>query len=217
MLDFFIIFSKGGILLFYFEGFRLEKKAWESIVHTVNSLNKTVFLQDKSDEENVFEQGLLALKYKLDNEFELVFVVGYQKNLKLIYLDKLLDDIQLRFRDKYAQDLKELNFQSNFSDFSGEFKTTLALVKEECQEIKNSKQMSTFQESAKSSKTVASMIIDKNSIVTKTSTKNFSVEENKNDSKQGNDDAKLDEETIRINRERMAAGKKKGEAYKSHL
>ena len=111
MLDFFIIFSKGGILLFYFEGFGLEKKAWESIVHTVNSLNKTVFLQDKSDEENVFEQGLLALKYKLDNEFELVFVVGYQKNLKLIYLDKLLDDIQMRFRDNYAQYLKELKFQ----------------------------------------------------------------------------------------------------------
>ena len=179
MLDFFIIFSKGGILLFYFEGFRLEKKTWESIVHTVNSLNKTVFLQDKSDEENVFEQGLLALKYKLDNEFELVFVVGYQKNLKLIYLDKLLDDIQLRFRDKYAQDLKELNFQSNFSDFSGEFKTTLALVKEECQEIKNSKQMSTFQESAKSSKTVASMIIDKNSNTITTSTKKSTAKEKK--------------------------------------
>ena len=218
MLDFFIIFSKGGILLFYFEGFRLEKKAWESIVHTVNSLNKTVFLQDKSDEENVFEQGLLALKYKLDNEFELVFVVGYQKNLKLIYLDKLLDDIQLRFRDKYAQDLKELNFQSNFSDFSGEFKTTLALVEEECQEIKKSKQMSTFQESAKSSKTVASMIIDKNSNTITTSTKKSTAKENKPDNKTAYGDDTLDEETIRINRERLAAGKKKIHApYKSKI
>ena len=36
--------------------------------------------------------------------------------------------IQLRFRDKYAQDLKEFNFQSNFNDFSGEFETTCALV-----------------------------------------------------------------------------------------
>ena len=118
MLDFFIIFSKGGILLFCFEGFGLEKKAWESIMHTVNSLNKTVFLHDKSDQKNVFEQGLLALKYKLDNKFELVFVVGYQKNLKLNYLDKLLDDIQMRFRDNYAQYLKELKFQSNFSQIS---------------------------------------------------------------------------------------------------
>ena len=131
MLDFFIIFSKGGILLFYFEGFGLEKKAWESIVHTVNSLNKTVFLQDKSDQKNVFEQGLLELKYKLDNKFDLVFVVGYQKILPLNYLNKLMDEIQLRFRNKYAQDLKEFNFQSNFNDFSGEFETTRALV-EKC-------------------------------------------------------------------------------------
>ena len=131
MLDFFTIFSKGGILLFCFKGFDLDKKAWESFVHTVNSLNKTVFLQDKSDGENVFEQGSLALKYKLDNKFDLVFVVGYQKMLPLNYLNylnKLLDEIQLRFRDKYAQDLKEFNFQSNFNDFSGEFETTCALV-----------------------------------------------------------------------------------------
>ena len=105
-------------------------------MHTVNSLNKTVFLQDKSDQKNVFEQGLLALKYKLDNKFELVFVVGYQKILPLNYLN----------RDKYAQDLKEFNFQSNFNDFSGEFETTRALVEKKCKEIQDSKQMGTFQE-----------------------------------------------------------------------
>ena len=123
MLDFFAIFSKGGILLFCFKEYGLHKKAWESFVQTVNSLNRTVFLQDKSDGENVFEQGLLALKYKIDNKF-----VGYQKILPLNYLNKLLDEIQLRFRNKYAQDLKEFNFQSNFNDFTGEFETTCALV-----------------------------------------------------------------------------------------
>ena len=128
MLDFFAIFSKGGILLFCFKEYGLHKKAWESFVQTVNSLNKTGFLQDKSDGENVFEQGLLALKYKIDNKFDLVFVVGYQKILPLNYLNKLLDEIQLRFRNKYAQDLKEFNFQSNFNDFTGEFETTRALV-----------------------------------------------------------------------------------------
>jgi len=209
MLDFFTIFSKGGILLFCFKGFDLDKKAWESFVHTVNSLNKTVFLQDKSDRKNIFEQGSLALKYKLDNEFELVFVVGYQKSLPLNYLDKLLDEIQLRFRDKYAQDLKEFNFQSNFNDFSGEFETTRALVEKKCKEIQDSKQMGTFKESAKSSKTVASMIIDKNSNATTTSTKKSTAQEIKTDDKAADGDDALDEETIRINRERMAAGKKK--------
>ena len=45
MLDFFSIFSKGGILLFCFKGMGLDEKDWESFVRTVNSLNKTVFLQ----------------------------------------------------------------------------------------------------------------------------------------------------------------------------
>ena len=135
MLDFFTIFSKGGILLFCFKEYGLHKKAWESFVQSVNSLNKTVFLQDKSDGENIFEQGSLALKYKLDNKLELVFVAGYQKMLPWNYLvgvDELLDKIQLRFRDKYAQNIKE--FQSNVNDFSGEFETILDRVKNNCQQ-----------------------------------------------------------------------------------
>ena len=76
--------------------------------------------------------------------------------------------------------------------------------------------MSTFQESAKSSKTVASMIIDKNSNTITTSTKKSTAKENKPDNKTAYGDDTLDEETIRINRERLAAGKKKIHApYKS--
>lgn len=49
----------------------------------------------------------MTLKYKLDNEFELVFVVAYQKILQLSYVDKFLNDIHLEFRDKYKADLQE--------------------------------------------------------------------------------------------------------------
>merc|ERR1719507_538792 len=136
----------------------LDEKDWESFVRTVNSLNKTVFLQEKSDKKNVFESGSLALRYKLDNEFELVFVVGYQKMLPLTYLDKLLDEIQLRFRDKYAQDLKESDLfgNSTFSDFDREFKITVDLVEKKTKEIQGSKKMGSFEDSEKSKKTVAS-------------------------------------------------------------
>ena len=61
------------------------------------------------------------------------------------------------------------------------------------------------------------MIIDKNSNATTTSTKKSTAQEIKTDDKAADGDDALDEETIRINRERMAAGKKKGEAYKCHL
>ncbi len=59
-----------------------------------------------TSKNSLYESGSLALKYRLDNEFELVFVAAYQKMLPLFYLDKLLDEIQLRFRDKFIQDLK---------------------------------------------------------------------------------------------------------------
>ena len=61
------------------------------------------------------------------------------------------------------------------------------------------------------------MIIDKNSNATTTSTKKSTAQEIKTDDKAADGDDALDEETLRINRERMAAGKKKGEAYKCHL
>lgn len=45
------------------------------------------------------------MQYKLDNEFELIFVVAYQKILQLAYVDKFLSDIHLEFRDKYKNEL----------------------------------------------------------------------------------------------------------------
>lgn len=212
MLDFFSIFSKGGILLFCFKGMGLDEKDWESFVRTVNSLNKTVFLQEKSDRKNVFESGSLALRYKLDNEFELVFVVGYQKMLPLTYLDKLLDEIQLRFRDKYAQDLKESDLfgNSTFNDFDREFKTALDLVEKKSKEIQASKQMKTFEESEKSTKTVASMIIDKNSNTT-TSTKKSTAQPIESTENIPSGDEPLDEETLLANRQKLMS-KKKGPA-----
>jgi len=212
MLDFFSIFSKGGILLFCFKGMGLDEKDWESFVRTVNSLNKTVFLQEKSDRKNVFESGSLALRYKLDNEFELVFVVGYQKMLPLTYLDKLLDEIQLRFRDKYAQDLKESDLfgNSTFNDFDREFKTTLDLVEKKSKEIQASKQMKTYEMSEKSTKTVASMIIDKNSNTT-TSTKKSTAQPIESTENIPSGDEPLDEETLLANRQKLMS-KKKGPA-----
>ena len=63
-------------------------------------------LQERSG-NNSYDHDSLTLKYKLDNEFELVFVVAYQRILQLSYVDKFLDDIQLEFRDKYKDDLQQ--------------------------------------------------------------------------------------------------------------
>jgi len=94
MLDLFTIFSKGGFVLWCFQG------TSQSFTSSVNALIKTVILQERGGLES-FTHDALAMKYRLDNEFELVFVVAYQKFLQLSYVDKLLNDIQIEFRDRY--------------------------------------------------------------------------------------------------------------------
>ena len=74
--------------------------ASQSFTSPVNALIKSVILQERGSLES-FTQESLTLKYKLDNEFELVFVVAYQKFLRLSYVDKFLSDIQIEFRNKY--------------------------------------------------------------------------------------------------------------------
>ena len=59
MLDFFSIFSKGGILLWCFKGAGLLPKEWEAFTPTVNELIKSVLLQERAVKKNYWECGQL--------------------------------------------------------------------------------------------------------------------------------------------------------------
>ncbi|XP_064595569.1 signal recognition particle receptor subunit alpha-like [Liolophura sinensis] len=154
MLDFFTIFSKGGIVLWCFQG------TSQFFTPSVNALIKSVILQERTG-NNSFNHDALTLKYKLDNEFELVFVVAYQKILQLSYVDKFLSDIQMEFRNKYKDDLQQGKVSRQF-DFDIEFSNILRAVEESSrQQAQKPKKMKTFEESQKSKKTVSSMIENK--------------------------------------------------------
>merc|ERR1712179_262894 len=161
MLDFFTIFSKGGILLWCFKGADLLQKDWDAFTPAVNSFIKTVLLQEKSgNRTSQFESGSLSLKYRLDNEFELVFIAAFQKMLPLLYLDKLLDEIQKLFRDKFASALQENNWFSNeYTKFSTIFDSTLKKVENSAKQSGNTNIMKPFEQSTKSQKTLGSMIM----------------------------------------------------------
>lgn len=195
MLEFFVIFSKSGIVLF-------ATTVNESLTSVINGLVKHVFLEERTGQ---YQTDQLQLKYQMDNEFELVFVVGYQKFLQLSYVDKLLDSMKLAFRDKYSdfdlrrilnvsfakqtskllklkssegnhfkesikkstkrQKLTEIynlviDLETNILDFSDEFSQ---IYSESAKSFGTSKAqektMRTFQDSAKSQKTIASMIV----------------------------------------------------------
>lgn len=105
-----------------------------------------------------YDHDGLLLQYKLDNEFDLVFVVAYQKILQLSYVDKFLNDIHLEFRDKYKNDLSDGKYFREF-DFSDCYNATLQAAESWGKvQAKIPKQMRSFEESVKSKKTVASMI-----------------------------------------------------------
>lgn len=85
--------------------------------------------------------------------------VAFQKTLQLSYIDKLLTDIQLKFRDKYKDELEAGTIRSY--DFNDDFHQILRET-ELRSKIQAPAKMRTFQESKKSQKTVESLKIDKN-------------------------------------------------------
>lgn len=131
----------------------------ESFTGPVNALIRSVILQERSG-NNSYTHEALSLKYKLDNEFELIFVVGFQKILTLTYVDKFIDDVQLHFRDRYKNELEQKGalklIRSNF-EFEDDFNMLLREA-EESSKARSHAPMRTFKESEKSQKTVKSMI-----------------------------------------------------------
>ncbi|KFB36734.1 AGAP010894-PA-like protein [Anopheles sinensis] len=150
MLDLFTIFTKGGIVLWCF------RSTNQLFGPSVNALIKGVILQERS---GVYDHDGLSLQYKLDNEFELVFVVAFQKILQLAYVDKFLSDVHLEFRDKYKNDLRVDSRNYGEFDFSADFRRILERAEKwGRQQATMPKQMRSYEDSAKSKKTVASMI-----------------------------------------------------------
>lgn len=211
MLDFFSIFSKGGIVLWYFQG------TSQLFTQPINALIKSVILQERTGNSS-FTHDALTLKYKLDNEFELVFVVGYQKILQLSYIDKFLTDIQMEFRNKYKDVLQnKANALVCGFDFDETFNKMLKAREEESRkEAQAGRKMRSFDQSDKSKKTVDSMIVNKKDEKKAKGKENKPVKNVgpkeqekpveapvKPESNATVNGEGLDEETIRKNREKM--------------
>ncbi|XP_059046633.1 signal recognition particle receptor subunit alpha homolog [Achroia grisella] len=209
MLDLFSIFSKGGIVLWCFQS------TSDIFTPSVNSLIRSVILQERTG-NNTFNHNALTLQYKLDNEFELVFVVAYQRILQLSYVDKFLNDVHLEFRDKYKNELQGARHTGDF-----DFKLTYDSVLKACEswaksQAKIPKQMRTFEDSQKSKKTVASMIERKGEEKSKKSVK--IVESKSLTNGKVEESPETDDDVIAANRAKLAqklASKGKKEIKKS--
>lgn len=153
MLDFFVILTKGGIRLWCFpstvEIFRIS----------INTFLKSLILKENAG-QSPFVHDSRAIKLHMDNEFNLLFIAAYQNILQLTYVDKFLTAIALEFRDKYKNELRTNNIMCKFDELGEIYRETLNRIETEDRTLRKcAKPMRTFEESEKSKKTVASMII----------------------------------------------------------
>ncbi|TKC41132.1 hypothetical protein EI555_008883, partial [Monodon monoceros] len=78
----------------------------DSGTRLINALIRSVLWQERGG-NNSFTHEALTLRYKLDNQFELVFVVGFQKILTLTYAGKLIDAVHRLFCDKHRTEIQQ--------------------------------------------------------------------------------------------------------------
>ncbi|KAK6022795.1 SRP54-type protein, GTPase domain protein, partial [Ostertagia ostertagi] len=137
----------------------------DRFVDAINTFVKDVLIQERALTQ--YKYNDMTIKFKLDNEFELVFVVIYQSAMQLSYTDKLLSDVRQKFRDMYKNVLlnKQILYQygqESFRHFESEFLCIRDdLMRSNVQSTGIPKKPRTFQESVKSQKTIDSMIISR--------------------------------------------------------
>ncbi|VDN01141.1 unnamed protein product [Thelazia callipaeda] len=155
MIELFTIFGKGGIVLWCFQ------ESGHLFTDSINQLIREVLMQGRGN-TTLFKHNDVTIKYKLDNEFELVFLVVYQSAIQLSYADQLLSDVHKKFRDMYKNVLSDNKFLflstvRTYRQFTDVFQNIyreaqISLTKQP------DKVMRKFEESEKSKKTIASMI-----------------------------------------------------------
>ncbi|KNC30497.1 putative signal recognition particle receptor subunit alpha [Lucilia cuprina] len=172
MLDYVVVFTKGGVVLWKCNS------TDQNVTPNINSLIRSVILEERNTESKYFEEDNLAIQFKLDNELELVYVVVYQKVIKLPYVDGFLSDMQIAFKDKFGDVLTSSQRYGVEYEFDSEFRAALVSAENSAkQNSKAPKAMRSFNESLKSKKTVASMIENPNDNKKSENTKKVNIVE----------------------------------------
>jgi len=115
------------LVLWYFQAEALQLS---TIQTAINELIKFAII-DKNT--GVYNYNKIALEMEQDNEFDLVFVVGYQNFLQLSYIDRLLSEVKKKFRDMYKNRLESgfsAHLSASYDSFSAPFEAILAAVEQ---------------------------------------------------------------------------------------
>lgn len=105
MLDYFCVFTKGGTLLWALSFVGSLKG------DPINTLIRACLLEERAAQSSfdyiIPSGGAYALKWSLNNGLGLVFVAVYQKALKLLYVDELLERVNRSFSPRFKPGVYE--------------------------------------------------------------------------------------------------------------
>jgi len=121
MLDHFTIFTKGGIVLWSNNETKLKG-------NPVDNLVRSVLLEERGG-QNYSTSDNYSMKWTFANEFDLLFVVVYQKILSLLYLEELLEHVKRKFCERFNEMLSaQKNLAKYDFDFTDMFNKILASI-----------------------------------------------------------------------------------------
>ena len=129
LLDFFCIFSTGGLILWH-------KKFVNSKFETlINYLIKTILLDQKRTQDSLLMSGTM-MRWKISDEKGLIFIAAYQEAYSLLYIEQL---IQMVMNDFLKKSYDSLNIQNglivNEYDYTQKFMGILDQWERECNKI----------------------------------------------------------------------------------
>lgn len=133
LLDFFCIFSTGGLILWCKQFVNCKIEA------LINYLIKTILLDQKRNQDSLLINGTI-LRWKVCDDKDLIFVTGYQETFPILYVDKLLalviDDF---FKNEYDKlKIKETVLLDNHP-YTPKFMGLLSEWESDCNKILDGK------------------------------------------------------------------------------
>jgi signal recognition particle receptor subunit alpha len=147
MLDFFCIFTTGGLILWYKKYVGTIK-----IELLINNLIKNVLLDEKRTQEFHTVTGSV-MRWRTINEVGLIFLVAYQEMFNVLYTDKLLDMVVEDFINDQKSQLKKIgNAFAEKSNYNESFLKIHKKWEKYCENELNSNNKNTPKDFKKKSK-----------------------------------------------------------------
>ncbi|KAK2959377.1 putative Signal recognition particle receptor subunit alpha [Blattamonas nauphoetae] len=109
MVQFFTIFTKGGLILW-----QTEHYLKATFMSLINVLIRSVFMEQKKTERN-FRRENYILQWSFANELDLVFACAYESYVIMDYVDELLEETKMKFLHLCHHRLPRFKIQFDFT------------------------------------------------------------------------------------------------------